>query len=162
MIPEVMIPERQRRPFWQIWAVFLILTAMAAMVGGLVRPGAWYASLAKPIWNPPNWLFAPVWSALYLMIAAAGALAWRAGAPPRTMALWGGQMVLNGLWTLLFFGLQRPDLALIEIALMWLAILLFIVSVWPVERRAGWLMLPYLAWVSFAAVLNGAIWWLNR
>jgi translocator protein len=159
---KVIIPVRHQRPFWQIWAVFLVLTAMAAMVGGLVRPGAWYASLAKPAWSPPNWLFAPVWSALYLMIAAAGALAWRAGAPQRTMVLWGGQMVLNGLWTLLFFGLQRPDLALIEIALMWLAIGLFIVSVWPVERRAGWLMLPYLAWVSFAAVLNGAIWWLNR
>jgi translocator protein len=116
----------------------------------------------KPSWNPPNWLFAPVWTALYVMIAVAGALAWRAGAAARTMGFWGLQMALNALWTLLFFGLRRPDLALIEVALLWLVIVGFIVSVWPVERRAGWLMLPYLAWVSFAAVLNGAIWWLNR
>ncbi len=70
---------RQRRPFWQTWAVFLVLTAMAAMIGDLGLPGAWYTSLVKPAWNPPNWLFAPAWSALDLMIAAAGALAWRTG-----------------------------------------------------------------------------------
>jgi translocator protein len=156
-----MTTKRHVRPFWQIWVLFLVLTAVAAMAGGLFRPGAWYAGLVKPAWNPPNWLFGPVWSVLYVMIAAAGALAWRAGAPPKTMALWGGQMALNGLWTIVFFGLQRPGLALIEIALMWLAIALFILSVWQVERRAGWLMLPYLAWVSFAVALNGAIWWLN-
>jgi translocator protein len=157
-----MVVERTRLALWQTLAVFLLLAAAAAVTGGLFRPGPWHAALVKPSWNPPNWLFAPVWTMLYVMIAVAGALAWRAGATSRTMGLWGIQMALNALWTLLFFGLQRPDLALIEVALLWLAIALFIVSVWPVERRAGWLMLPYLAWVSFAAALNGAIWWLNR
>jgi translocator protein len=157
-----MVTERKQQALWQILAVFLLLAAVAALTGGFFRPGPWHAALVKPSWNPPNWLFAPVWTALYVMIAVAGALAWRAGAAARTMGFWGLQMALNALWTLLFFGLRRPDLALIEVALLWLVIVGFIVSVWPVERRAGWLMLPYLAWVSFAAVLNGAIWWLNR
>ncbi len=157
-------PTTQRRhtAFWQVLVVFVLLTFLASLTGGLFGPGAWYAGLAKPSWNPPNWVFAPVWTILYIMIAVSGTLAWQAGASARVIGLWGAQMALNALWTVLFFALQRPGWALIEIAFMWSAIALYARAVWPIERRSTWLMLPYLAWVSFAAALNAALWWLNR
>jgi translocator protein len=153
---------KREQPWWLVLAVFFALTALAAATGGLFRPGAWYAALTKPAWNPPNWIFAPVWTALYVMIAISGALAWRAGASPRSMTLWGLQLILNAAWTFLFFGLERPGLALIEIAALWVAIALYARSVVAVERRSALLVQPYLAWVTFAAILNAALWWGNR
>jgi len=143
-------------------AVFLLLVFGAASTGAFVRPGAWYASLVKPSWNPPAWLFGPVWTTLYLMIAAAGWLVWRRGALGRTaLVFWGLQIALNASWTLLFFGLHRPLWALFDIAALWLSILAFVWTAWPASRAAALLFVPYLLWVGFATALNAALWRLN-
>lgn len=138
----------------------------AAGIGGLAtRPGEWYASIAKPSFTPPNWLFGPVWTLLYAMMAVAVWLVWerRMHAPVGwALAVFSVQLVLNALWSVLFFGLHRPGAALIDLALLWLAILASIVLFWRVSIVGAWMLVPYLAWVSFAAVLNASIWWLNR
>lgn len=141
--------------------VFVVLTALAAAFGAQFRPDAWYVSLVKPAWTPPNWLFAPVWTALYCAIAVAGWLAWRAEGAGRAVAIWAVALALNAVWSWLFFGRHTIGGALIDIALLWLSIAAFIVSAWPQSRLAGALFVPYLAWVSFAAALNLAIWRLN-
>lgn len=142
---------------------FLLLTFAVAAFGAAFPPGEWYANLNKPSWNPPNWVFGPVWTALYAMIAVAG---WRictrhGGFATPQMALWSVQLVLNGLWSWIFFGMHRPFLAFIEISLLWQAILGTIVLFAARDRLAAWLLGPYLAWVSFAAALNFEIWRLN-
>jgi len=145
--------------------VFVVLSAVAALTGSLFRPGEWYERLKKPSWRPPNWLFAPVWSALYLMMAVAAWLVWKDGGWPAARApltLWLGQLVINAAWTPAFFGLKRPDLGFIVIAALWLAIATTIVAFTAVSVAAAWLMVPYLAWVTFAALLNLAVWRLNR
>jgi translocator protein len=142
--------------------VFLLLAFSASATGYFFPPGEWYAGLTRPAFAPPNWVFGPVWTALYLMIAVAGWLVWRrAGWRSRPVALWLVQMALNALWTPLFFGLNWMGLAALEMALLWIAIVACVVSFRPVSPAASWLMLPYLAWVSFALVLNIALWWLN-
>jgi tryptophan-rich sensory protein len=127
-------------------------------------PGAWYASLAKPAWNPPDAIFAPMWTALYVLMAVAAWLVWRragfAGAGT-ALALFVIQLVLNALWSYLFFGLNRLDIAFLEIVILWLAILLVLVLFWREDWRAGALMIPYLVWVGFASCLNFALWRLN-
>ena len=145
--------------------VFVVLCAAAALMGSLFRPGQWYERLKKPSWRPPNWLFAPVWSALYLMMAVAAWLVWKdVGLPAAQvpLALWLGQLVINAAWTPAFFGLKRPDLGLVVIAALWLAIATTIVAFAGLSPAAAWRMAPYLAWVSFAALLNLAVWRLNR
>jgi tryptophan-rich sensory protein len=129
----------------------------AASLGGLFMPGEWYASLKKPTWNPPAWIFGPVWTALYTTMAAAAWLVWRRGgwaAQRRPLLLFLAQLALNAVWTPLFFGLHRPGLAFAEIVLLWLAIAASLAAFCSVSRAAAWLLVPYLAWVSFAAVLN--------
>jgi tryptophan-rich sensory protein len=125
----------------------------------------WYRTLAKPSFTPPAWVFGPVWTALYLTMAIAVWQVWLrrgfAGAPG-AMAAFAVQLLLNALWSLLFFGLRRPDLALADIALLWLALVATVLTFSRVSAPAGALLLPYLAWVSFASVLNFAIWQLNR
>lgn len=143
-------------------AVAMALVAAVAAFGGQFRPGAWYAALAKPAWTPPGWLFPPVWTALYVMIAVAGWLIWRAPAGGAAPAFWIAGLILNATWSWLFFGRHDIGLALADILLLWLTIAGFIVSAWPVDRRASLLFLPYLAWVGFASALNFAIWSLNR
>lgn len=144
--------------------VFVALTLAAGALGSLFPPGEWYAQLSKPSWTPPNWLFGPVWTILYVMIGIAG---WRIATSPShparkpALAAWGTQLVLNGLWSWLFFGLHRPDLAFVDISLLWLAIALAIGLAWRFDRWAAGLLVPYLAWVSFAAALNGSIWQAN-
>jgi tryptophan-rich sensory protein len=127
---------------------------------------SWYPTLVKPAFNPPAWVFAPVWTILYLMMGVAAYLVWQRGlstAGVRTaLVLFALQLVLNGLWSVLFFGMHSPGLALVEIVVLWVAIAATVLHFWRVTPIAGGLLLPYLAWVSFAAVLNGAIWWLNR
>ncbi len=143
---------------------WLLLCFAAASLGALFMPGEWYATLKKPAWNPPGWVFGPVWSALYTMMAVAVWLVWRQGGfarQSRPLGLFLAQLVLNAAWTPLFFGLHRPGLAFAEILLLWLAIAWTITAFWPVHRVAAWLLVPYLAWVSFAAVLNGTLWRLN-
>ena len=140
----------------------------AAAVGAMFTnpnvPG-WYANLAKPSWTPPGWVFGPVWSLLYLLMGISAWQVWRktgfrAAAMP--LGWFGVQLVLNAAWSGLFFGLRSPGAALIEIVLLWGAILATTIAFWRRSALAGWLMLPYLAWVSFAVALNLAIWNLNR
>jgi len=140
--------------------------AVAAAGGALTDLGPWYRALAKPAWQPPDWLFGPAWTLIFACTAVAGAQAWRRTANPalrrRIVALFAANGVLNVLWSLLFFHLQRPAWALLEVVALWLSILALIVTLAAAWRPAAWLLAPYLAWVSFAAVLNAAIVYLNR
>ncbi|MCX7626115.1 MAG: tryptophan-rich sensory protein [Candidatus Sumerlaeaceae bacterium] len=143
--------------------LFIALTYSAAAIGALAVPGPWYASLPKPSWTPPGWVFGPVWSVLYALMAVAGWLVWKqTGWGHTAMLLFGIQLALNTLWSPLFFGLHRPDWAFIDIVALWLAIVATTIAFWRVSATAGLLFLPYLGWVSFATVLNFAImrmWW---
>lgn len=153
-------------------AKLLIALAVPLAVGGLSGyatssgVATWYPTLVKPPFNPPAWVFGPVWTLLYLMMGAAAFLVWRRGMDAdgvkAALAAFTVQLALNGLWSLLFFGLRSPGLALVDIALLWLAIGAAVWLFWRVVPAAGLLLLPYWAWVSFAAVLNGSIWSLNR
>jgi len=152
---------------WIGLVVFLAICFAAAGIGGAVTTPkifGWYATLTKPSWNPPNWIFGPVWSALYLSMAVAAWLVWRQdgvlGARLQ-LALFGVQLLLNVLWSCLFFGLQNPGLAFVEVLLMWAAIAATMATFWLRSTVAGLLFMPYLAWVSFASVLNFMIWRLN-
>jgi benzodiazapine receptor len=133
----------------------------AAATGTIFRPGNWYKQLDKPLWRPPDWLFAPVWMVLYVSIALSGWLVWReagfAGAA-LPLGVYALQLVLNAAWTPIFFGLQRPGLALVEIVLLWGSVVATIVLFYPVSAAAAWLLIPYLAWLSFASALNFSIW----
>ena len=142
-------------------AVFVVLVATAATFGSMFRPGVWYATLAKPAWTPPSWAFPVAWTALYIMIAVAGWLAWRAEGLGRSVTLWGAGLAANALWSYLFFGLHQIGWALADITLMLTLIVAFIVSTWTKARTAALLFLPYLAWVSFAGALNATIWAMN-
>jgi tryptophan-rich sensory protein len=121
----------------------------------------WYAVLHQPIGTPPNWLFAPVWTTLYVMIGVAGWLVWRRRGPARELRLWGWQLAANALWAPVFFGLHSPALAMAVISVMLLLIALTMRRFFRVLPTAGWLMVPYLAWCCYAAYLNAGFWWLN-
>lgn len=124
--------------------------------------GTWYEALAKPPWNPPNWVFGPVWSVLYLLMGIALWLVWRKiGLLAAPVVVFAVQLVLNTAWSALFFGLQNPGAAFAEIVLLWVAIAATIVVFWRATPVAGIMLLPYIAWVTFAAVLNFTIWRLN-
>ena len=126
-------------------------------IGYLTAPGEWYAGLNKPPFNPPNWIFGPVWSALYVMIAVVGWRLWQRGA----VALWALQLALNFLWSPVFFVAEAPWVALLVILTLLAVIILLIRRSWNVDRPSALLLLPYLAWVGFATVLNGSIAVLN-
>ena len=143
---------------------WLALCFSAASLGAFFMPGEWYATLKKPAWNPPGWIFGPVWSALYTMMATAAWLVWKRGgfaAQRWPLKLFLVQLALNAAWTPLFFGLHRPGIAFAEIVILWLAIAAALAAFRPVNRTAAWLLAPYLAWVTFAAVLNFTLWRLN-
>ncbi len=125
--------------------------------------GGWYASLSKPSWTPPNAVFGPVWSALYLLMGIAAWLVWRSAGAAAALALslFGIQLVLNVGWSALFFGLQSPGAGFAEICLLWLAIAATTIAFSRVSAPAAYLMLPYAVWVTFAAILNFAIWRMN-
>jgi benzodiazapine receptor len=148
-------------------AVLVLVCFAAAGLGGLVttpRIPTWYADLAKPTWTPPDWIFGPVWTLLYLMMAFSAWLVWRQAGFAGTklpLALFAIQLVLNSLWSVLFFGLHSPGAAAVEIILLWAAILVTLLAFWKRSNLAGALLTPYWAWVSFAAVLNVTIWWMN-
>jgi tryptophan-rich sensory protein len=142
--------------------VFLVLTFAVAAVGAQFMPGPWYAALAKPAWTPPGWLFGPVWTVLYVMIAISAWLIWLK--QPRispALALWAAQLALNGVWSWLFFGLERPGLAAIDIVALLIAIGATALAFAPVSRVAALMLVPYALWVSFATALNLSIWRLN-
>jgi benzodiazapine receptor len=145
-------------------AGWLAVSFTAAWVGSRFMPGAWYASLAKPSWNPPNSVFGPVWTVLYVLMGVAAWLVWRkAGFSGAGLALilFIVQIALNALWSYLFFGQHRPDMAFIDIAALWVVIVIVMVLFWRVDRIAGGLMVPYAAWVTFASYLNYVLWRLN-
>jgi translocator protein len=145
---------------------FVALPLILGGVGGVVTAKAipgWYRELRKPSWNPPNWIFGPVWSLLYLMMGVASWLVWKSvGFAGNWVWFYGVQLLLNAVWSWVFFGLKRLDLALINIALLWVAIVGCLVVFWQISVLAGALLVPYLLWVSFASVLNFRIWALNR
>jgi tryptophan-rich sensory protein len=147
--------------------VLLVLCFAATGIGGAVTSPQienWYATLAKPSWNPPNWVFGPVWSVLYFCMAIAAWLVWRRNGlvgAREPLALFAVQLALNTLWSCLFFGLHNPGLAFAEILLLWAAIAATMVTFWRRSVSAGILFMPYLAWVSFATVLNFTIWRMN-
>ena len=145
--------------------LFFAVCFGAAWLGSrFTRPALtpWYASLAKPAWTPPNWAFAPAWTVLFALMAVAGWLVWqRTGLVSIPIGLFALQLVLNVGWSALFFGLKSPAAGMVEIVLLWLAILATTIVFWRVSRVAGWLFVPYLAWVAYAASLNFAIWRMN-
>ena len=144
----------------------LVLFVALVLGGGLIigfatAPGAWYAALSKPTFSPPNWIFAPVWSTLYIIIAIAGWRVWRKGRNNPPMKLWWGQLALNFVWSPIFFSGHRIDIALGVILLLLITIIGFIMITRRQDKIASLLFAPYAAWVAFASVLNGAIWLLN-
>jgi translocator protein len=144
--------------------VFFGLTFLAAMSGGVFKPGEWYDSLRKPSWQPPGWAFPAVWSVLYIMIATAGWRVWEAGSGPLlvvAMALFGLQLSLNAAWSFIFMGLKRMDLAFYECVALWAAVAATLVVFWRIDMVAGLLFVPYLVWVTIAAYLNLTVWRLN-
>jgi len=143
---------------------WVLLCFGAAVIGGLFMPGAWYAELKKPGWNPPAWIFGPVWTLLYLTMAIAAWLVWKRGgfgAQRVALTLFLLQLLLNAFWSPFFFGLHQPGLAFADLLLLWLALLGTVAAFWKTHRPAGALLLPYLGWVTFAGALNFAIWRLN-
>jgi translocator protein len=148
-----------------LWYAALAALSVAALGGLATEIGPWYRGLAKPAWNPPDWLFGPAWTLIYALTALAGVEAWQASrdASQRRVlaALFITNGVLNILWSLLFFRLRRPDWALVEVGALWLSILVLIIYCGRIQRRTIALLLPYLAWVSFAAVLNASVVSLN-
>jgi len=145
--------------------VFLVICLAAGGLGGLATAKAvreWYPGIKKPSWTPPSWLFGPVWTLLYIMMAVAGWLVWSKAGFGVALILFAAQLALNTIWSFLFFGMKKPGVAAIEIVMLWDAIAATIVFFWMVDPRAGLLMVPYLIWVSFATALNFRIWTLNR
>jgi translocator protein len=150
---------------WLGLATWVAVAFSAAWFGSLFTDSGWYQQLQQPAWAPPGWLFAPVWTLLYLLMGIAAWLVWKShgweGA--RTaLTLFLVQLVFNALWSWIFFGLREPGLALAEIAVLWILIVATLLEFWRKQPLAGALLLPYLAWVSFAAALNSSLWMLNR
>ncbi len=160
--------EMTSRARWGGLVVFLVLCLMAGGLGAVATTpqiDTWYRTLAKPAWNPPDRIFGPVWTTLYLMMAVSGWLVWRRGgwkAASLPLALFVTQLLLNVAWSWIFFGLHQPGWAFLEILLLWLAIAITMAFFFRRSLAAGWLLAPYLAWVSFAAMLNFAIWQMNQ
>jgi tryptophan-rich sensory protein len=140
---------------------FIVVTFCAPMIGMFTLPGAWYAALSKPAWNPPPWIFGPAWTLLYTLMAIAAWLVWKQDGWRRPLRLYFAQLLLNAAWTPIFFGAHQLGWALLEITALWIAILLTMLSFRRVSRPAGWLFAPYLAWVTFAAILNFTLWRMN-
>lgn len=144
------------------YIVFIVGVLVLGILSGLSNmPGEWYQTLEKPFFNPPAWLFAPVWTALYVMIGIAGARVWLKAPASAAMQIWFAQIALNMLWSPAFFGLEAPGLALLVIVGLLITILGFIWQAGPIDRVARLLFVPYLAWVSFATLLNAAIFLMN-
>ena len=147
---------------WMSLIVFLGLVAAAAVLGGLSTPDAWFAALQKPSFNPPGWVFGPAWTLLYVLMAVAAWRVFRAVGFGFAIGLWGVQLLVNAIWSPLFFGLHRIDLALLDIVILDVLVVATIFAFFRHDRVAGWLMMPYLAWITFATILNASIWQLNR
>lgn len=151
-------------------AIMVIVCLAVGYLSGIVTRESvttWFATIEKPSFNPPNWVFQPVWTALYIMMGIAAGLVWQQSDTKKeevrtALIFFFVQLALNALWSLLFFGLKNPLLALIEIIVLWLMIYETYIKFGKLHKTAGYLFIPYLLWVGFATLLNGAIWWLNR
>jgi translocator protein len=166
MPPQSRTPVTAARSVWVLAGWVLGIVIVGAGVGLLFPPGAWFAALYKPTWNPPAGLFAPVWTLLYILMGISIWLVRREDdasivARNRASAFFIVQLALNLAWTPLFFGLHSPFLAFIEICVLWCAVGLTPLQLGKIRALAGYLFLPYLLWVSFALVLNGTIWLMN-
>jgi len=158
--------NQQSHTYLKLAGWIVLVLGLGSGVGIFFGPDAQFYALAKPTWNPPNWLFAPVWTILYALMGISVWLVRRNGTTSRTeitsaMLLFWLQLALNLLWTPIFFGLHMPALAFLEICLLWLAALFTALAFGRISSSAGYLLVPYLAWLSFALVLNGTIWLLN-
>lgn len=161
--PHTETPDEHRHRTWVGVAVIALACLAVEVVGGAISAGSargWYADLPKPAWTPPDWVFGPVWTALYVAMAVAAGLVWASRdredvcCPLTAFAV---QLAANFAWTVLFFGLRNPLLGFIDILVLWLTAGLTVVHFFGVSKAAGWLLVPYWAWLTFAAALNGAI-----
>lgn len=149
-------------------AIAIGVSELAGIVGSVFTApsiAGWYAGIVKPALNPPAWVFGPVWTTLFALMGIAAFLVWKKGLERKevkiALGIFAGQLILNTLWSIIFFGFQSPGGALVEIFFLWLAILITIIKFAAISKPAAWLLAPYIAWVSFAAYLNFAIWTLN-
>ncbi|MGQ0699882.1 MAG: TspO/MBR family protein [Panacagrimonas sp.] len=155
-----------RPSIWKPIAAALSAATLVSVFGAAATDlSPWYYALDKPTWQPPDWLFGPAWTTIFALSAIAGVLAWK-NAPDRArrsrmVQLFAVNLALNMVWSLLFFRMRRPDFALVEVAALWLSIAVLIFATWSYSRPSSLLLLPYLAWVSFASFLNFAIVRLN-
>ncbi|MFA5246845.1 MAG: TspO/MBR family protein [Candidatus Micrarchaeia archaeon] len=154
----------------QLWmfAASLAVVFIAALIGSIFTIASiptWYAQLAKPAFTPPSWVFGPAWTVLYVLMAVSFFLVWEKGfkGSNRNVAIgvYGLQLCLNVLWSVVFFGMRSPLSGLFVIALLWLSIAATIAVFWRISKTASWLLVPYILWVSFASVLNYYVWILN-
>lgn len=153
---------------WVKLTVAVVGSEAAGIIGSVFTASSiptWYATIVRPEFSPPNWIFGPVWTTLYALMGIAAFLVWRKGLDRKEVKVALGifllQLVLNSLWSIIFFGLQNPGAAFIEIIFLWLAIVATIIAFAKISKPAAWLLAPYILWVSFAAYLNYAIWALN-
>jgi benzodiazapine receptor len=156
------------KPGYTRLVVSLAVCQLAGLAGSVFTVPAipaWYATISKPAFTPPNWVFAPAWTTLFILMGLSLWLVWSKGLEKRAVRTaviaFGAQLFLNILWSALFFGLRSPFLAFIEIIFLWIAIAFTILLFSRIEKRAAWLLIPYILWVSFAAFLNWSVWLLN-
>ncbi len=148
--------------------IAIVVSELAGVIGSFFTISAipnWYAGLVKPVLNPPAWVFGPAWTTLYALMGIAAFLIWKNGWDRKdvkaALGIFGLQLVLNAIWSIIFFGLHSPGWALVDIVLLWLAIVWTMVVFYKISRPAVYLLVPYLLWVSFASYLNYSIWMLN-
>lgn len=152
---------------WLALFLFILAAFAAAAIGGSATATSvsdWYLTLEKPPWNPPSWVFGPAWTLLYILMSVAAWRVWLRRDQPGaklTLQLHGAQLVLNAMWSILFFGMRRPDLALLDILALLALLVVMQMRLARTDIKAAWLWAPYLAWVTFATTLNKAIWLLN-
>jgi tryptophan-rich sensory protein len=148
--------------------VAIVGSELAGILGSVFTASSvstWYTTLERPALNPPGWVFGPVWTTLYALMGIAAYLVWKKGFGRKdvrvALGIFGVQLVLNTLWSILFFGMQNPGAAFIEIIFLWFAILATIIAFAKISKLAAWLLMPYILWVTFASYLNFSIWILN-
>lgn len=148
--------------------ISLVICQLAGIIGSLFTMSkipTWYMTISKPELAPPNWIFGPVWTTLFILMGIALYLVWKQGTNRKdvkiALYIFGTQLILNVLWSIIFFGLENPGSAFVEIISLWISILLSIIYFYKINKTAGYLLIPYIAWVSFASYINFMIWWLN-
>lgn len=146
---------------WKSLGVFLLIVFAAAATGAMSSPDGWFRELHKPWFNPPTWVFPPAWTILYFLMAFAAWRVYLVSGITAGIIVWGVQLIANAAWTPLFFGLHRIDLALVDVTILWLLVLTTVILFFRHDRTAGYLLVPYLGWVTFAMTLTFAILRLN-